>query len=465
MSLFGKILALLNIFGALALVYLAMMDYGKRQAWAYSYFRHELVYKGLPLNGSGPGDPDGHETANKFVVEQLGEELPREIFGTVGGNPVTTQVQEVERVQAILDAKLQTAQAKPNQCYLLARILMPLADHYLEREQLLACQAHLGTQAGLAALEKRCEEAARSAVRPVAPMQPERPFADAFRLSFHAQGGEPAEYLVSLLLTKLVDDKGKPTQTKVHDALLAAIDAQHASLDLRYQQLFTDARGTADKTKSDAPASTAAQRAAVARLLFGLSVFLAEEEILTDPSKEAIKKGLLASPTRSAYQTAIIESDPYKLYVKRTYAVCGVEKGLEAISERAAVLRSLSGYVQDSFGQERLVFLFDHAAIIEQLREQGGVVREEESRIAGNKQKLADFDQVVRLRTKEIADLEADLKKSREETAKEIAKLRGLSEGVLQLRLDSRDAIRDNELGEKKIRELEKKVRELERSR
>ena len=54
MSLFGKILALLNIFGALALVYLAMMDYGKRQAWAYSYFRHELFYKGLPLTGAGP---------------------------------------------------------------------------------------------------------------------------------------------------------------------------------------------------------------------------------------------------------------------------------------------------------------------------------------------------------------------------------------------------------------------------
>ena len=465
MSLFGKILALLNIFGALALVYLAMMDYGKRQAWAYSYFRHELFYKGLPLTGAGPGDPDGHEAPNKSVVDQLGEELPREIFSKVGGNPVTTQVQEVERVQAILDAKLQTAQAKPNQCYLLARILMPLADHYLEREQLLACQAHLGTPAGLAALEKRCEEAARSAVRPVTMGQPERPFADAFRLSFRAQGGEPAEYLVSLLLAKLIDDKGKPTQTKVRDALLAAIDAQHASLDKRYQQLFDDARGTADKAKSDAPSSTAAQRAAVARLLFGLSVFLAEEEILTDASKEDIKKRLLASPTRSAYQAAIIESEPYKLYVRRTYAVCGVEKGLEAISERAAILRSLSGYVQDSFGQERLVFLFDHAAIIEQLREQAGVVREEESRIAGNKQKLADYDQVVRLRTKEIADLEADLKKSREDTAKEIAKLRGLSEGVLQLRLDSRDAIRGNELGEKKIRELEKKVRELERSR
>ena len=49
MSLFGKILALLNIFGALGLVYVSMLDYGKRQSWAYSYYRHELVLNGLPL--------------------------------------------------------------------------------------------------------------------------------------------------------------------------------------------------------------------------------------------------------------------------------------------------------------------------------------------------------------------------------------------------------------------------------
>ena len=457
MSLFGKILALLNIFGALGLVYVSMLDYGKRQSWAYSYYRHELVLNGLPL------PPDQREAVNPEMDDRITEDLAREMFGPLGNNPVTTQVQEVERVQALIDGKLQIAQSKPAQTYLLARVLMPLADNYLEREQLLACQAHLGTAPGIANLEKRCEDASRGAVRPVAEGQPERPYADAFRLAFRAQGGEPAEYLVSLLLAKIVDDKGRPTATKIHDAFLAAIDAQHAALDRRYQQLFADARGTSDKASVDAPNSTAAQRAAIARLLLGVSVFLAEEEILTDESKADLKKRLAASPDRATYQNALVETEPYRIYVRRTYIVCGIEKGLEAISERAAVLRSLGEYAQQSSGQERLQFSFDHAAIIEQLREQAAVVREEQLRIAGNKKKLADYEQVVRLRTKEIEDLTADLAKSHAETAKEIGKLRALSENVLGLRLRIRDAIRDNERGEKRIRELERKVRDLEK--
>jgi hypothetical protein len=457
MSLLGKILALLNIFGALGLVYVAMLDYGKRQSWSYSYFRHELVYKGLPLT------PDERDAENQPLVDRFGDDLPRDLFSAVGNNPVSTQVQEVERIQAQIDGKLLVAQSKPAQTYLLARVLMPLADNYLEREQLLACQAHLGTAPGIANLEKRCEDASRSALRPVAEGQPQRFFGDAFRLAFRTQGGEPADYLVSLLLTKLVDEKGKPTAMKVHDAFLAAVDAQHAGLDRRYQQLFADARGTSNAAASDTPNSTAAQRSAVARLLFGVSVFLAEEEILTDESKSDLKKRLAASPDRVAYQEALIETEPYRMNVRRTYTVCGVEKGLEAISERAAILRELSRYVQQSFGQERLQFLFDHAAIIEQLREQAAVVRDEEIRIAGNKKKLSDYEQVVRLRTKEITDLTADLAKSRAETAKEITKLRSVSENVLGLRLRIRDAIRDNELGEKRIRELERKVRDLEK--
>lgn len=457
MSLFGKILALLNIFGALGLVYVAMLDYGKRQSWAYSYYRHELVLKGLPLA------PDERDTENQPLVDRLGEELPGELFGAVGGNPVSTQVQEVERVQALIDGKLQVAQSKPAQTYFLARALLPLADYYPEREQLLACQAHLGTPAGVALLEKRCEDASRIPVRPVAEGQPEKSFGDAFRQAFRTQGGEPAEYLVTLVLTKLVDEKGKPTATKVRDAFAAAIEAQHADLDGRYRQLFADARGTSTKTASDTQASTAAQRTAVARLLFGVSIFLAEEEILTDESKADLKKRLAASADRAAYQQALVETVPYRINVRRTYTVCGIEKGLEAIGERAAVLRGLGGYVEQSFGQERLRFSFDYAAIIAQLREQAAVVREEQLRIAGNKTKLADYEQVVRLRTKEIADLEMDLKKSREETAKEIGKLRVLGENVLGLRLRIRDAIRDNERGEKRIRELERQVRDLER--
>ena len=126
MSLFGKILALLNIFGACGLVVCAMLDYGKRQTWAYSYYRHELVFNGLPLS------PEERDAENHPLVDRLGEELSSEIFKDLGGNPVVTQVQEVERIKTILDAKIEAGQSKSAQAYTLARILLPLADNYRE---------------------------------------------------------------------------------------------------------------------------------------------------------------------------------------------------------------------------------------------------------------------------------------------------------------------------------------------
>src|SRR5215471_11112220 len=50
MSMLGKVLACLNVLVAIALAVLVALDYGKRQAWAYSVFRHDLAVKGIPLN-------------------------------------------------------------------------------------------------------------------------------------------------------------------------------------------------------------------------------------------------------------------------------------------------------------------------------------------------------------------------------------------------------------------------------
>ena len=445
MSLIGKILALLNIFGALGLVYVAMLDYGKRQTWAYSYYRHELVLEGLPL----PILPKERDPEKQPIDDRMSKELSEELFGPLGGNPVTTQTQEVERIQARLDARLQDAKSKPAEAYLLSRILLSLADNYLEREQMLACRVHFASAEAVSNLKKRYEVAFRDATRPAVEGQPEKSFGESFRLAFRAQGGEPSEYFTSLVLTKLLDKDGKLTAMNVNAAFDAAIEAQRGALEGRYQQLFADARGTSDKSKSDTPNSVLAHRVAVAQLLFGVSPFLAEEDLLTADSKADVGN--------------ILEAEPFRVYIRRTYVVCGLKASLEAISERATVLRNLSGYVQQSFGQERLQFLFDHAAIIEQLRDLAAIVREEQIQILGNENKRADYELIVRLRNEEIKELTADLVKSREETVKEIAKLRDLSENVLGLRLRVRDAIRDNEIGEKRIGELEKKVRYLEK--
>jgi hypothetical protein len=66
MSLFGKILAVLNLLGAAGLIYFASADYAKRQAWAHAYTRAELLLNGIPL------DEKELDSSSQLAVERLG---------------------------------------------------------------------------------------------------------------------------------------------------------------------------------------------------------------------------------------------------------------------------------------------------------------------------------------------------------------------------------------------------------
>jgi chromosome segregation ATPase len=97
MSLFGKILAILNVLAALAFGYLALLDYAKRQHWAYAVYRHDLRLQGLPVTDEQT-DLQGYPLAANLDDRTLREVL--------GGEPVTSQVKEVERVRGQLQAKI-----------------------------------------------------------------------------------------------------------------------------------------------------------------------------------------------------------------------------------------------------------------------------------------------------------------------------------------------------------------------
>src|SRR4051812_42807160 len=190
MSLLGKILALLNVLGAIGLVCLASMDYAKRQTWAYSLHRHDLALVGLPVNEE---ELDADSVPR---VSRISEDTLQQIFGPVGGNPVSTQRQEVERVKRTLDEKISAAaQSKWQQCYVYARILLPLTEAYKEREQMLTCRAHFATEQSANALKTRCQECFQEAIKADAKADPteQRSFPEAFRLAFRARPGEPAD--------------------------------------------------------------------------------------------------------------------------------------------------------------------------------------------------------------------------------------------------------------------------------
>jgi hypothetical protein len=190
------------------------------------------------------------------------------------------------------------------------------------------------------------------------------------------------------------------------------------------------------------------QKIGIARLLLGLCVYTSEEAVAADPARDP-RLQLADTPT-------------FKQAVQRVYIVCGVRNSLNLLAERANEVRRLADYVLGSTTLERTQFINDHASLIEQVRDQAALVQTEQKLLNENKDRLTSAEEVVNLRTSEIAQIEKDLKTAQAETDEEIRKLRDKSEQVLKLRQKVRDAITDNQKGERRIGELEKQARSLD---
>ena len=94
MSTLGKVLAVFNMIMALAaFFYFFPTDWGTRQSWAYSYYRHELVLDGLPLDDQEK-DTEGH-----LQKDKLSEETKKQVFQGAG-SPVSTQMEEIDNVRS-----------------------------------------------------------------------------------------------------------------------------------------------------------------------------------------------------------------------------------------------------------------------------------------------------------------------------------------------------------------------------
>src|SRR5947199_10541867 len=96
MSVLGKILAVLNVLGVCAFLFIGLLGYSKRQTWAYVNFRHDLAIKGIPVDEQEQ-DADGVKRVDRLHAQVLTELL--------GSTQVNTQAKEVTRVKDELDAK------------------------------------------------------------------------------------------------------------------------------------------------------------------------------------------------------------------------------------------------------------------------------------------------------------------------------------------------------------------------
>jgi hypothetical protein len=459
MSLFGKIVALFNIFGAVALFFLAAMVQVKRETWTYNVLQHELVLHGMPLNEKET------DRLGRPHVEQISNETRTALFAGAG-EPVETQVKEVENVRARLVAKLneqKDQQGQPlvrGQTFLLARILLPLSDSHVEREQLLACRAYLASEDTLKAFRERYQEALIAALK-----RPDLPFDEAFRYAVRTRGSEPSEAFTSILLDVLpgkpdsaAEKKPLATDPKAFDAIFAkALEVQRQQLQARFDGYFDHALTNVEPPQGQPGQADSEQKLAIARLLFSLCPLLADDSI-TD---RAPFQGL--DPTSPAFAQKLLDSEAYKRCLRRVYVICGLRMTLTAINDEAARLRKLAESVTTSEREEQLAFIMDNATQIEGLRERAQLVQTELARITDNQVKLTDQKELVKKRERDVKQLQDELELSRDRTAEALADLRKLSEQVREKRVELRDAILKNEEAEKKVRELEGAIRARER--
>lgn len=125
MSLLGKILLFVNLLAGAGAVYLGLQDFKGRQTITASGFRHELLIVGMPLSDGKddvalPTDPESEipfylEGPGGSVTKSVSPAILKAYFANAGGGsgapdsvtfgsntPVTTQLAEVKRVQALI---------------------------------------------------------------------------------------------------------------------------------------------------------------------------------------------------------------------------------------------------------------------------------------------------------------------------------------------------------------------------
>jgi len=164
MSLFGKILLVVNLLAAGGFTYLAMQDYygekakgNGRQNIAAAGLRHQLILTGLPLDGP-PNIPADGETSFRFEgaggvpVETVSKKLLDSYFqgiGAPGADPntlyvntaVPNQLAEVARVKTKIEELLSKAEGAPGRIGLLKGWLLYQVETFAERVDLLALAA------------------------------------------------------------------------------------------------------------------------------------------------------------------------------------------------------------------------------------------------------------------------------------------------------------------------------------
>jgi hypothetical protein len=421
MSIFGKILAILNVLAVIGALALLAMDYAKRQTWAHAVFRQQLVAEGLPVDDQEV-DGQGHKLADDLTPATL-----QDIFK--GSSPVNTQVAEVKRVQQELNSKIQGAGDNKQKIYVLARILTPLALTGEQREELLAYQAYLRDNATFKRLSDLLTAADTAARQPAPQGKRAKPYEEAFHDYLAGQFVDSPGPLAEAFLTVKKAARDMP----VPQAIEQSLDAQLAQLQGQFDQAFQEATTQKPKTgdvKSDSPAQ---QRRIIAHLLFCVTDVLPDEAAGAAPKLD------------------LMENPQYRRFI----TVVGVREAVRAVNDEAALLKDMVVEVNQLGKRDQLTFAAQHHKVIDMIQEKARLVERHGLALVRKQKELETHAADLNRRRLDVDYYNKQLDEARRSTAGHLKELRTMSDALFNERVKLRDATEKNQQLEKDIRKLE----------
>jgi hypothetical protein len=429
MSIFGKILAVFNVFAVVGALALMAMVYAKRQAWEYAVFRQDLMIGGLPLDDK---ETDAQEDLAK---DKIGEKTQQDLFKQVSPTtPVATQEAEVERVRNELRNQFQNAGDKKKQIYILARILAPMAVTFEQRQQAIAYETYLRDDKTFADLVTRLKNADEAAVKVVkGPPLGGRavPYDEAFHDALNAVFSNPPGPLGEEFLTVKKADPAATTE----NALDRALDNQLTQMKARFEQLFDDAKSGGENIKGGASSQ---RKRAIARLLFNMV--------------EVLSNGV---PGGGNAQPDLVNNPAYKRFV----VVVGVQAALEAVNEQAGIYQDIVAEVDLERERERGLFVMEHRKVIDLARDKKAQVEAHTLLLARKKSEIETHETALLKRRLDVASYQEHLATARAKTSARLQQLRKLSDALFHERVELHKNSLDNQKLEKDIRSLEAEIR------
>ncbi len=503
MSLFGKVLLFLNVIVVIGFLFVAAIDYARREAWSDNYAQHDLAIVGIPL------DDKEADARNNVRVENLRKPAVEKL---VGSPFVKTQAEELERVKAKVKEGVKDAL---DDGLLQGLDQAPPDEAQKRREQFKAASRRLvGLLTALADTQNRREQLAIMAAR-IDRAPADTPYLAGFQLTDRSLAALLADGVPQQTLDKLTNpqvkdvpslkDRDFATEKQFTDELAKVLGPDEIQqwqpklverarlrpqLAAELDEKFANALEQTDPSKpgQKVPLTLEQKKLNIADLLFRLAVWeqpykLTKESLdglpkLGVPQQTAAKLAPMVDqqyPNESAFldeaakvlaptelqqaRGALLTAARQKLRDQPAYNrfvnVVGVSMASRAVDHYAMNLKQGAQEVGDAIEQDRGRFLLAYRsrlAAIQTLKDQVAQLEATQK----EQENLLDARRVaVNENKRKIAQLQDELKAEQARAAALLRQQQFIEDSLARSRQELRDAFAENERLEQLLRTYE----------